>query len=674
VNTPAFREFYRTEEFTEEQIMQIMGLKAFTQSDFTKKIVKGRLKNQLVKLESKNDSKRCSLLKNIKKLGKTLHLNSCEKDILAFACCTTTEQVLQEILENIGEIGKPVLRQILLKILGHSPKMIQKALSKDSTLISSGLISIISYKASVHDKMAVMDGLIDILYQESIEPSDILSNFFAESQAPELKINQFPHLMKDTKILVPFLRNAIKQKTEGINILIYGVPGTGKTQFARCLADSMELPMYEVNNEDSDGDPLSGQARFSAYRLCQKVLSPASGVILFDEIEDVFPDSSFSFLMKEDGINKGWTNRVLESNPNPAIWISNSIQQIDPAYKRRFDYVMEIHIPPRSVRKEIIKLNFDRLKVGEKWVEQLSENEHITPALLNKSAKVAKLTGEEGGLKNEQVLEHTINNNFNLMGISEKLDIGAKETIQYSLEYLNTPVDLQNLISGLQKSLRARICLYGHSGTGKTEFAQYLARQVDKPIIQKRASDLLDKYIGETEKRIAGMFQQAREDNSILFIDEADSFLRDRESLRYQWEVTQVNELLVNMEGFEGIFICSTNLKENLDKASLRRFDFKIAFDYLTQEQRWKLFEQVTGELGIKIHQKDYSDIKRQLRLMDNLTPGDFALVKRQYLVCGINKGSWQFLDALKQETLEKPDCGRKVIGFGQQNLQLQRN
>lgn len=70
-------------------------------------------------------------------------------------------------------------------------------------------------------------------------------------------------------------------------------------------------------------------------------------------------------------------------------------------------------------------------------------------------------------------------------------------------------------------------------------------------------------------------------DDSVLLLDEADSFLRDRTSAQRSWEVTQVNELLTQMERFEGLFICSNNLIDRLDSASIRRFDFKIMLSYL---------------------------------------------------------------------------------------------
>ncbi len=78
----------------------------------------------------------------------------------------------------------------------------------------------------------------------------------------------------------------------------------------------------------------------------------------------------------------------------------------------------------------------------------------------------------------------------------------------------------------------------------------------------------------------------------------AGRFLSDRRDAQRNWEVTQVNEFLTQMESFDGIFICTTNLMERLDQASLRKFAFKVKFDYLTKPQRISMFRQKLTRLG----------------------------------------------------------------------------
>jgi AAA+ superfamily predicted ATPase len=124
------------------------------------------------------------------------------------------------------------------------------------------------------------------------------------------------------------------------------------------------------------------------------------------------------------------------------------------------------------------------------------------------------------------------------------------------------------------------------------------------------------------------MFDEARDDDAVLLLDEADSFLRDRRGAQRSWEVTQVNELLTQMEDFQGLFICATNLLDELDEASLRRFDLKIKFGFLQPDQAWILFRQTLKQHGSAL--KAAKKWKSRLADVDNLTPGDFATVVRQ--------------------------------------------
>lgn len=296
-----------------------------------------------------------SLIKNIERLAEVLALTNCEQDILAYAICANSEEVLTEILQNIGEVSIVYMSQVLSRILGYKVPLIQQSLQKNGALVSSGLLKVTSYKDCISDRLELLDGLDEILFQKNLGPNDILDNFFTKSKQAELSLVDFPHMKPDVEILRPFLKGAIKKKEKGVNILIYGIPGAGKTELVRSLAKNLEMDLFEINVENSDEAPLSGQARFCAYQLCQKLLSKKPSLILFDEIEDIFPDQVFSLLLAKRETNKGWTNRALETNPNPAFWLCNSIDQIDKSYLRRFDYAFEMRIPPASVREKIIE-------------------------------------------------------------------------------------------------------------------------------------------------------------------------------------------------------------------------------------------------------------------------------------------------------------------------------
>ena len=191
----------------------------------------------------------------------------------------------------------------------------------------------------------------------------------------------------------------------------------------------------------------------------------------------------------------------------------------------------------------------------------MAEHEHLVPAHAESSAKIAAHLDVENTKELEQNLERIIGNKLQVMGLSRKPRTVISCETRYSLEYLNPDQDLEALTNGLQHNHQARICLYGAPGTGKTAFAHYVAKKLDKPLLKKQASDILSKWVGEAEKNISAMFDEAETDDMVLLIDEVDSFLLDRGTSQNSWEITQVNELLVQMESFKGVFIASTNLQ-----------------------------------------------------------------------------------------------------------------
>ena len=424
---------------------------------------------------------------------------------------------------------------------------------------------------------------------------------------------------------------------------------------------------------------------------------------MFDEIEDVFP-SDFGFFSslfgdkKKSGSNtagKAWINRTMERNSIPAIWVCNSVDHIDPAYLRRFDYSVQFPIPPQKVRRFIAEHHLGCFQPPQAWIDRIAANEETTPGQLDRAAKVARVASSGDNLRAIELVEQTLDHSASLLGQKR---LPARNIIRttYNLEYLNTDVDIPGIIAGLKQRAHGTFCFHGVAGAGKSElarytanrhnftfliphpnppplgegvyekrrlcqFAVYIADEISKPLIIRRGSDILDKYVGESEKNIADMFAVARQQNAVLVLDEADSFLTDRRNAQRSWEVTQVNELLTQMEAFDGIFICTTNLMEKLDPASIRRFAFKVKFDPMTPDQVWAMFRKELVRFG----GDDVIDAARehQVRGLNSLTPGDFAVAARQFELWGTPATPDKFHDLLCKECEAKGAILRK-IGF----------
>ena len=172
------------------------------------------------------------------------------------------------------------------------------------------------------------------------------------------------------------------------------------------------------------------------------------------------------------------------------------------------------------------------------------------------------------------------------------------------------------------------------------------------------ASDLLSAWNGETERNLAALFRDGDPRQTVLLLDEVDSFLTARRAARQAWERTQVNELLQQMERYPGIFIAATNLMSGLDPAALRRFDFKLHFRALTPAQRRALFaREALGDDQAPVP----AALARPLDALNGLTPGDFATVCRQRELLGEALSPEQFLRRLAGEWRMKQVEGREA-------------
>ena len=204
-----------------------------------------------------------------------------------------------------------------------------------------------------------------------------------------------------------------------------------------------------------------------------------------------------------------------------------------------------------------------------------------------------------------------------------------------------------------------RMLFYGLSGTGKTELARYISTTLGKPLLLKRCSDLISPFVGQTEQLIASAFEEAEATDSILLFDEADSFFADRTKARQQWERTQVNEFLTQMEEFSGICICTTNLRKIMDPAMQRRFHIISEFKALNEEGITTLLESYFFN-----YEFNDSQIKNLVKY-NSVTPGDFGSLKsRMRFVPKEKLDSDYIVNELLKIQEEKRLNGGAQIGF----------
>ena len=474
---------------------------------------------------------------------------------------------------------------------------------------------------------------------------------------------------------------------ENISLLLYGKPGSGKTEFAKSLAKASGLkPLIFKNEAELNVSQKTGEnCVLSRLNLFLSISRPDT-VLIIDEADTLLKtrDSSF-FGMISPSKTKGTINKMLEANKNKIIWIVNFTGQIDESTLRRFNFSYKFDAMSREQLKSIAQTKLSPLNLPQLTNEKilgLMEKYSVTGASVDNVVKTIKSlessslqSGEAANTDSDFIDSVQAILKENSLLISGKKRMRENVGKNYDTRALNASMEPEKIVRMVQNAERfsknnsqnisgsengIRMLFYGKSGTGKTEFARYISESLGKKILLKRASDILDKYVGGSEQNIRDAFEEADRTGSILLFDEADSFFASRENAEHSWERTQVNEFLTQMEEFGGIIICTTNLKEIMDSAMNRRFHIIVEFKPL-------------DKIGIRCMLKKYfasyefsdEEIMR-LERKESVTPGDFGLLANRMRFMDSTELSPAYIteELCKMQEEKTGESTRRKIGF----------
>ncbi|MFC7141973.1 CDC48 family AAA ATPase [Halosimplex aquaticum] len=422
-------------------------------------------------------------------------------------------------------------------------------------------------------------------------------------------------------------------------VLLHGPPGTGKTLMAKAVANEIDAYFTDISGPEIMSK-YYGESEEQLREIFDEAEENSPAIVFIDEIDSIAPKRGETqgdverrvvaqLLSLMDGLES--RGQVI------VIGATNRVDAVDPALRRggRFDREIEIGVPDKNGRKEILQVHTRGMPLVEGIdLDQYAENTHgFVGADLESLAKESAMNAlrrirPELDLESDQidaeVLEHleVTEDDFKqaLKGIEpsalrevfvEVPDVtwdqvgGLEDTKERLRETIQWPLDYPEVFEAMDMEAAKGVLMYGPPGTGKTLLAKAIANEAQSNFISIKGPELLNKFVGESEKGVREVFEKARANApTVVFFDEIDSIAGERGGNTTDSGVGErvVSQLLTELDGLEEledvVVIATTNRPDLIDSALLRpgRLDRHVHVPVPDEEARRKILEVHTRD------------------------------------------------------------------------------
>ncbi len=444
-----------------------------------KKLLQARNKT-LPKLTALYTNENPIIEQNIDTLTQLLSLNTTEQTLFRLSVQLRLDEPLKKLSEALPKSNLVGVSELLSNLFGLPKSDIISALKDKGKLLGYGLLERNYNPDRFHDyldwgKMLDFDEFIS----EPLNEQVLLKVCTKLAIEPSLSLDDFAHLNEMKTMMLDYLQSSFATHRKGANILIYGAPGTGKTELATLLGKVLSVSVNNITYMDEDGDVISAEDRLNKCRFAQKVLEGQSSLLIFDEIEDVFRAGFFECSIAQK--NKAWMNQLLENNNVPMIWLSNSVSGIDPAFLRRFDLILEMPPDLPLKNKSALITQLTEGKLSPAYVQHFAKVRSLTPAILSRTIRVAKEL-------NTSNFAETLLMMFNQTLKSQnkpKIELLVLSKADYNLDYVACNDNIHRISEGLKRSKKGRICCYGPPRNWKNCLGSMACRTVGDAVVAK---------------------------------------------------------------------------------------------------------------------------------------------------------------------------------------------
>ncbi|MFB6100421.1 MAG: CDC48 family AAA ATPase [Candidatus Nanohalobium sp.] len=469
-------------------------------------------------------------------------------------------------------------------------------------------------------------------------------------------------------------------------VILHGPPGTGKTLIAKAVANEVNANFISVSGPEIMSK-YYGESEGEIREIFEEAEENAPSIIFFDELDSIAPGREDSDEMERRVVAQllSLMDGLEARDDVIVIGATNRVDDIDPALRRggRFDREIEIGVPDKEGRNEILQIHTRGMPYSDDVdLEEYAERTHgfvgADLASLTKEAAMGAVREIRSDIDIEEevpaeVLEELevkkehFEQAMNLVEPSamreffvEVPDVsyedvgGLEEAKQELVEAVEWPLNHGEMFDHMDTDSPKGILLYGPPGTGKTLLAKAVANASDSNFIPVKGPELLNKYVGESEKAVREVFEKARENSpSIIFFDEIDAIAgeRDAGSIGSESEQRVVSQLLTELDGIEEledvVVIATTNRPDMIDQALLRpgRLDRIVEVPVPDQEAR----EQIL-RIHLEGKPSEEVDIEQLAEETEGFTGSDLEAVSREASMLAMR----DYLEDTPAEEIEK--------------------
>ncbi|CCQ32336.1 Cell division cycle protein [Halorhabdus tiamatea SARL4B] len=422
-------------------------------------------------------------------------------------------------------------------------------------------------------------------------------------------------------------------------VLLHGPPGTGKTLMAKAVANEIDAYFTTISGPEIMSK-YYGESEEQLREMFDEAEENAPAIVFIDEIDSIAP--------KRDDTSGDVERRVVaqllslmdgleERGDVIVIGATNRLDALDPALRRggRFDREIEIGVPDKKGRKEVLQVHTRGMPLNDEIdIDEYAERTHgFVGADIEQLAKESAMNAlrrirPEIDLEADEIDAEILENleitgdDFKaaLKGIEPSAlrevfvevpdvswaDVGGLEDTNERLrETIQWPLEYPQVFEQMDMESAKGVLLYGPPGTGKTLLAKAVANEAQSNFISVKGPELLNKYVGESEKGVREVFSKARENApTVVFFDEIDSIAGERGTNMGDSGVGErvVSQLLTELDGLEDledvVVVATTNRPDLIDAALLRpgRLDRHIHVPVPDEEARRKILEVHTRD------------------------------------------------------------------------------